>query len=185
MLQNRRCENAEGTGGGRTSSEGQRCSQRTVPIRNETACQLLGGKIVTHTRQDVRTTDPVSLCADDHIVPTLCSKPAGSGVCSGICCSSRLYGTAYAERPNVERERGLASLLPVFTRDKQRWRHPADAGLSDLHGLGGRQPTRRAGAGGKQYAVGALNCRPLFWSNAGRSMYQSLYMHSLLARWDC
>ena len=37
--------------------------------------------------------------------------------------------------------------------------HSADAGLSDLHGLGASQPKRRAGSGGKQRAVGALNCR--------------------------
>ena len=41
--------------------------------------------------------------------------------------------------------------------------YPTDAGLSDLHGLGSGQPTRRAGAGGKRRAVGALNGRPLLW----------------------
>ena len=48
--------------------------------------------------------------------------------------------------------------------------HPSGARLSDLHGLGGGQPKRRASSGVKQRAVGALNYGTPFWNNASRSM---------------
>jgi hypothetical protein len=38
----------------------------------------------------------------DHIVPTLCPRPAGLGVCSGVYCRSRLTGTVYTESLDKE-----------------------------------------------------------------------------------